>query len=74
VTFLCSGKVGHVQNIRAEDILLEAEKKNVYSISQRGTRLTDQRRRQINEIDAVEERMNRSRLKPPVTDPGIRPS
>ena len=72
VTVLCSGKVVHVRNIRAEDILLDAERKSVYSLATRGTRLTEQRRQQIKDLGAVEERVSRSRSEPPGAAPDIR--
>ncbi|HAM35520.1 MAG TPA: hypothetical protein DEB40_01805 [Elusimicrobia bacterium] len=52
-----TGKGGLVEHVRAEDILLEAEKRNAGFI---GTRLVDARRRQINEIGAVEARVSQS--------------
>lgn len=51
-----SGRNRQVELIRPEDILLETEKKNTPVLN---TRLIDVRRRQINEMDAVEDRLSR---------------
>ena len=72
IELACSGR-SHVELIRAEDILMEAEKKNspIYS-----TRLIDQRRRQINEIDAVEAQLNKAQKQapPPISESDLWPS
>ncbi|MDD5656567.1 MAG: hypothetical protein PHF00_04860 [Elusimicrobia bacterium] len=65
VAFIFSGRTGHVSLIRAEDILLESEKRNLRGPGVRATRQTEQRRLQIKEINAVEARLNRSQFKPP---------
>ncbi len=44
--------------LRAEDILLDAEKRNAKHIG--GTRLIDQRREQLKQLNAVEHRLNDS--------------
>lgn len=71
ISRVASGKGGLVTHVRAEDILLEAEKKNFYAA---GSRLVDHRRRQIQELNAVETRLNRVGAAGPATDPGIIPS
>ena len=71
ISMACSGKGGLVEHIRAEDILLEAEKKSAFSGS---TRIVDQRRRQIQELDEVETRMTRVYNPEPTTESGILPS
>ena len=67
----CSGKGGHVEHIHAEDILLEAEKRNVPDIN---TRIVDWRRRQMKELDEIETRLTKARPYGPVTDSDIIPS
>jgi hypothetical protein len=66
----CSGKPGHVEHIRAEDILLEAEQRS----SGVNTRIVDFRRRQIKELDAIETRLTQVRSGGPNTESEIIPS
>ena len=56
---------GHVQLIRAEDILMELEQKGASTFS---TRLIDQRRERLKELEAVEARTRLSE------GPAFRPS
>ncbi|MBI5240812.1 MAG: hypothetical protein HY926_10095 [Elusimicrobia bacterium] len=71
VMISCSGKGGHVEHVRAEDILLEAEKRNA---PQTNTRIVDWRRRQMKELDEIESRL--SQVRPPrfAADTDIIPS
>ena len=70
VMMTCSGKGGHVAHVRAEDMLLEAEKQN---FSYFGTRLVDARRREIRELDDIETHLTNF-SGAPVTDSDILPS
>jgi hypothetical protein len=54
VAAACSSQPGHLSRIEAEDALLEAEE---ISAPVGSTRLVDQRRRQMKEMDAVETRL-----------------
>ena len=74
ISLACSGRGGHVRGIRAEDILLEAEEKNACSLNTWSTRLVDQKRRQIHELDAIEARVVRVHAPGPITEPAILPS
>jgi len=74
IALACSGKGGLVEHIRAEDILLDAEKNNSFSLTAAGIRLGDQRRRRIREIDAVGARLGLVQRAGPLTDPYILPS
>ena len=67
----CSGKGHHVEHIRAEDILLEAEKLNSPRVN---TRIVDFRRRQMQELDAVETRLTQALSSGSVTESDILPS
>jgi hypothetical protein len=71
VSIFVSGKGGLVTHVRAEDMLLEAEKKNSYSL---GSRLVDQKRRQMQELNVIENRLSRVGASGPTTDFGIIPS
>jgi hypothetical protein len=71
VMISCSGKGGHVEHIRAEDILLEAEKRNTPELS---TRVVDWRRRQMKELDEVETRLDKVRARIVIPDTEIIPS
>ncbi|MDD5628184.1 MAG: hypothetical protein PHU21_03905 [Elusimicrobia bacterium] len=64
----CSGKNGLVENVRAEDILLEAEKRNSPDFN---TRLVDFRRRQFRELDAIETRLSEAQTAAPITESDI---
>ena len=67
----CLGKGGHVEHVHAEDILLEAEKRNVPDFN---TRIVDWRRRQMKEIDEIETRLTKVRPYGNVADTEIIPS
>jgi hypothetical protein len=67
----CSGKGGHVEHIRAEDILLEAEKRGAPDTN---TRIVDWRRRQMKELDEIETRLTQVRARIPIPDTDIIPS
>jgi hypothetical protein len=71
VMLSCAGKAVRMESIRAEDIMLEAEQ---YNSSGRNTRIADFRRRQIQELDAVETRLTNVRPSGPITDLDILPS
>jgi hypothetical protein len=71
VMISCSGKGGQVEHIRAEDILLEAEKRNTPELS---TRVVDWRRRQMKELDEVENRLDKVRARISIPDTEIIPS
>ena len=67
----CSGKGGHVDHVHAEDILLEAEKRNTPEMT---TRVVDWRRRQMKELDEIETRLTKARPYGVVADTEIIPS
>ncbi len=67
----CSGKGGQVEHIRAEDILLEAEKRGTPDTN---TRIVDWRRRQMKELDEIETRLTQVRARIPIPDTEIIPS
>jgi|GEM_PF-1881465 len=71
VMLTCTGKAARVEGIRAEDILLEAEKRNSSGVN---TRIVDFRRRQIQEFDAIETRLTQVNFSGPITDSDILPS
>ena len=62
---VCSGRGGRMESVRAEDILLEAEKRDTPEGSMRSV---DWRRRQLQELNASTSRVNMA------ASPGIRPS
>ena len=71
VMLTCTGKAARVEGIRAEDILLEAEKQSAPDFN---TRIVDFRRRQFRELDVIETRLSKVRSYGPVTESDIIPS
>ncbi len=69
-----SGRAPAVDHIRAEDILLEAEKQNTYSLVSSGSRLADQKRQQIQELDEIETRLSQVQGLGALSEPAILPS
>ncbi|MCX5795753.1 MAG: hypothetical protein NTY77_09690 [Elusimicrobia bacterium] len=67
----CSGKGGLVENVRAEDIMLEAEKQNAPDFN---SRIVDFRRRQFRELDAIETQLSMARPANAITESDIVPS
>lgn len=55
---IVNGKPMEAQSLRAEDILMEAEK-NRSGVGVGSSRLIDKRREQLNEINEVETRLNK---------------
>lgn len=69
---LSSGRGSAVEHVRAEDILMEAEKQNAYSLVSQGIRLTEQRHQHKQELDEIEFRL--SQIPGPLNDPAVVPS
>ena len=67
----CSGEGAHMEHIRAEDILLEAERQSAPMFS---SRIADTRRRNLQEIDAVETRLTQVQTVAGYAEPEIVPS
>ena len=71
VMLVCSGKAGRVESMRAEDILLDAENR---SFAGGSASLVGFRRRQMQELDAIETRLTEARSSAPITESDIIPS
>jgi hypothetical protein len=71
VALAYSGKGGQVDNSRAEDILMEAEHRASPAMN---TRMTEVRRREMNEMDEIETQLTQIQSESPSTVSDILPS
>jgi hypothetical protein len=68
VMLTCTGKAAHVESIRAEDIMLDAERRVSSAVNTRS------RRRQMHELDAIEASLSKIGSSGPISITDILPS
>ena len=72
IALVCSSRGPAVEHARIEDVLLEAEKQNTYSLVSSGTRLAEQKRQQMRGFDGTESRLSQGQAS--LTESSILPS